>query len=128
MNENYSVSNETTGQVKLVSAKVLMANIGDTGISQTLIQNPSIFQNTLGKLDKLEFKIYYDDDTLTPAWLYLPFFLSISEWNATVQIDEEVGYVNQHGDWSRKPTVPVPKNPNVTPFIGYTHKSNSVNT
>ena len=73
MNENYMIGNETTSQVKLVAAKILMANVGDSGISQTLIQNPSIFENTLGKLDRLNIKIYYDNDTITPAWLLLPF-------------------------------------------------------
>lgn len=43
MNEDYAIGNDTTGQIKLVAAKILMGNVGDSGISQTLIQNPSIF-------------------------------------------------------------------------------------
>ena len=127
MNEDYMVSNETTGQVKLMAAKILMGNVGDTGISQTLIQNPSIFEATLGKLDRLNFKIYYDDDNLTPAWLYLPFLLDVNEWNATFQVDEEIGFANQHSGWGNRPSIPVPANPNDTPYLGFTHRNNPNN-
>ena len=121
MNENYAIGNDTTGQIKLVAAKILMANIGDSGISQTLIQNPSIFENTLGKLDKLSFKIYYDDAAISPAWNYLPFQFEINEWNATFQIDEEIGFINQDENWQTTPSIPVPTNPDNMPYI-YLHK------
>ena len=117
MNENYSIANDTTGQLKLVAAKILMANVGDSGISQTLIQNPSIFENTLGKLDRLNIKLYYDDSALTPAWLYLPFQYDVNEWNATFQIDEEVGFINQVDNWPLVPSIPIPKNPNELSYI-----------
>jgi hypothetical protein len=117
MNENYSIGSDTTGQIKLVAAKILMGNIGDSGISQTLIQNPSIFENTLGKLDKLNIKIYYDDTNITPVWKFLPFPFDVNEWNATFQIDEEVGFINQADDWPAAPSIPVPTNPNDTPYI-----------
>ena len=117
MNENYSVGNDTTGQIKLVAAKILMGNVGDSGVSQTLIQNPSIFENTLGKLDRLNIKIYYDDPSLTPAWLYLPFQYDVNEWNATFQIDEEVGFINQADNWPLVPSIPIPKNPNELSYI-----------
>lgn len=122
MPENYTISNETTGQVKLIAAKILMGNVGDTGISQTLIQNPSIFENTLGKLDKVSIKIYYDDNAITPAWQYLPFTLSLSEWNATFQIDEQVGFINQNAAWKNTPSVAIPTNPNQTPFLDFVKK------
>ena len=122
MNENYAVGNDTTGQVKFVAAKILMGNVGDSGISQTLIQNPSIFENTLGKLDRLTFKIYYDDPSLTPAWQYLPFQYEVNEWNATFQIDEEVGFINQDASWQTTPTVPIPTNPNDSSYLYYTKK------
>lgn len=127
MPENYHISNEGTGQVKFVSGKILMADIGNTGVSQTVIQNPSIFENALGKLDKLEFKIYYDDYATTPAWLYLPYFLSINEWNATFQIDEQVGLASPDLGWGARPTVPVPEDPNSTPYLFFTHKDNPNN-
>lgn len=127
MPENYNVSNEGTGQVKFVSGKILMADIGNTGVSQTVIQNPTIFENALGKLDKLEFKIYYDDHAMTPAWLYMPYFLSLNEWNATFQIDEQVGLASQDSGWGQRPTVEVPANPDSTPYIHFTHKDNPNN-
>jgi hypothetical protein len=119
MDENYAVNNDSTGQVKLMAAKILMANIGDSGTSQTLIQNPSIFENTLGKLDKLTIKIYFDDAPLTPAWLYLPIQYDVNEWNATFQIDEEVGFINQVENWSSVPTMSIPQNPDNTPYLYY---------
>jgi len=120
MDEKYSVGNDTTGQIKLIAAKILMSNIGDSGISQTLIQNPSIFENTLGKLDRLNIKIYYDDPAITPAWLYLPFQYDVNEWDATFQIDEEVGFINQNAAWSNVPSIPIPKDPKETPYIYFT--------
>jgi hypothetical protein len=122
MNENVTVSQDTTGQLKFVAAKILMGAVGDSGLSQTLIQNPSIFENTLGKLDRLSFKIYYDDPNLTPAWLLVPFQYDINEWNATFQIDEEVGFINQHPSWTDVPSLPIPDNPNDTSYIYYDTK------
>jgi len=128
MPENYNVTNETTGQVKLMCAKILMGALGDTGISQTVIQNPSLFENGLGKLDKLDIKIYYDDQNISPAWVYQPYNLDFLEWNATFQIDEEVGFANRATGWGTKPTVPVPANPDHTPYLFYTHKNNPNNS
>lgn len=128
MPENYNVSNETTGQVKLMCAKILMGALGDTGISQTVIQNPSLFENGLGKLDRLDIKIYYDDQNITPAWIYQPYNLDFLEWNATFQVDEEVGFANRATGWGTKPTVPVPKNPDHTPYLFFTHKNNPNNS
>ena len=127
MNENNAITNETTGQVKLMAAKILMGNVGDTGISQTLIQNPSLFENGLGKLDKLSIKVYNDDDSLTPAWLSLPFVIQLNEWDATFQIDEEIGFANQNSGWGNRPSIPVPENPDDTPYIHFTHRNNPNN-
>lgn len=128
MPENYNITNETTGQVKLVAAKILMGQAGDSGISQTVIQNPSLFENTLGKLDRLDFKLYYDDQAITPAWLYAPYQFDFSEWNATFQVDEEVGFANRATGWGSKPSIPVPENANDTPYIFFSHKDNPNNS
>ena len=117
MNENYTISNETTGQVKYVCAKVLMANVDNTNQSQALIQNPIVFDQPLGKLDRLSFKIYFDDDSLTPAWLYIPSYLDINEWNATFQIEEEIGYANVDAGWGETPTIPIPSNPDAMQYL-----------
>uniref|UniRef100_A0A6C0IGY6 Uncharacterized protein n=1 Tax=viral metagenome TaxID=1070528 RepID=A0A6C0IGY6_9ZZZZ len=127
MNENNAITNETTGQVKLMAAKILMGNVGDTGISQTLIQNPSLFENGLGKLDKLNIKVYNDDDSLTPAWLSLPFVIQLNEWDATFQIDEEIGFANQNSGFGNRPSIPVPEDPDDTPYIHFTHRNNPNN-
>ena len=128
MPEDYSKGNDTTGQVKLISGKILMEAIGNSGVSQTVIQNPTVFENALGRLDKLDIRIYYDDDAITPAWLYLPYFLSIQEWDATFQIDEQVGFANQSTGWGARPSIPVPENPDSTPYLHFTHKNNPNNS
>ena len=128
MPENYNITNETTGQVKLVAAKILMSEPGSGGISQTVIQNPSLFENTLGKLDRLDFKLYYDDQAITPCWLYQPYFFDFTEWNATFQIDEEIGFANRNSGWGGKPSISVPENPSDTPYIFFTHRDNPNNS
>lgn len=127
MPEDYSRGNDPTGQVKFISGKILMGALGDTGVSQTVIQNPTIFENTLGKLDHLDFKIFYDDAQLTPAWRYLPFFVNISEWDATFQIDEQVGFANQGEGWGPRPTLAIPENPDATPYLYYMPKGDDNN-
>ena len=127
MAENNTITNETTGQVKLMAGKILMGNVGDTSVSQTIIQNPSLFENTLGKLDKLSIKIYIDDNAITPAWFYLPFTLPLSEWDATFQIDEEVGQASRTTGWGTRPSIPIPVNPDNTPYLHVTHRNNPNN-
>lgn len=106
MPENYNITNETTGQSKIMYAKILTGGIGANEMSQSCIQNPIVFQNPLGKLDKLICKIYLDDEELTPMWLFSPFFEKRDEWNATFQIDEEVGFADKNAGWGTNPTIP----------------------
>jgi hypothetical protein len=129
MPEDYSVTgNETTGQVKLMFAKIMFAGIGSGGQSQTLFQNPLTFETPLGKLDHLTFKIYYDDAALTPVWLSSPFPALVNEWNATINIEEEIGVASRATAWGPNPTIPIPANPNATQFLALTSKDNPVNT
>ena len=128
MNENYNISNETTGQVKLMYAKILTGGLGAGEISQTVIQNPVIFENPLGKLDRLQFKIYYDDDSLTPAWLVVPFEVGFNDWDATFQIDEEVGFADRNAGFSGNiPTIPIPNNPSAFQYMALTSTNNTLN-
>jgi hypothetical protein len=127
MNENYTVSNETTGQVKLIAAKILLAGVGAGEVTETAIQNPILFDTPLGKLDKLEFKIYADDANLTPMWLYFPFDIGINEWDATFQIDEEVSFANRNSGWGTNPTVPIPNNPDALQYLALTGPNNPNN-
>jgi hypothetical protein len=127
MQENYDISNQTTSQIKLMSAKILTGGVGAGEITETCIQNPILFENTLGKLDKLEFKIYADDNVLTPLWLYFPFELAINEWDATFQIDEEIAYADRTTGWGSRPTVPMPTNPALMPYLALTGPGNPNN-
>ena len=120
MPENYNISNETTGQTKLMYAKILTAGLGAGETSQTCIQNPIVFTNPLGKLDKLSFKIYIDNESLTPMWRISPFGSQINEWNATFQIDEQVGYTDEKEGWGTNPTIPISSNPASFPYMGLT--------
>jgi hypothetical protein len=127
MPENYGVSNETTGQVKLMFAKIMFSGIGNSGESQTLFQNPLEFETPLGKLDRFTFKIYYDDAAITPVWLASPFSSVAQEWNAIINIEEEVSKAGRTTGWGPNPTIPVPSNPNATPYLSYTSKDNPNN-
>jgi hypothetical protein len=127
MPENYAVSNETTGQVKLMFAKIMFTGIGKSGDSQTLFQNPLVFETPLGKLDRFTFKIYYDDAALTPVWLANPFVQAETEWNAIINIEEEVSQASRTTGWGPNPTIPIPSNPNATPYLSYTTKDNPNN-
>jgi hypothetical protein len=128
MNENYNISNETTGQVKLMYAKILTGGLGAGEVAQTVIQNPVVFENPLGKLDRLQFKIYYDDESLTPGWLVVPFEVGFNDWDATFQIDEEIGFADRNAGFSGQiPTVPIPNNPSALQYMALTSTNNSLN-
>jgi hypothetical protein len=57
----------------------------------------------------------------------MPYYLDINEWNATFQIDEEIGFANQASGWGSRPTIPIPDDPDHTPYIHMTHKDNPNN-
>jgi len=123
MNENYSVSNETTGQIKLMSAKILLQGVATGETSETAIQNPILFETPVGKLDKLELKMYADDGSLTPMWLFFPFDLGINEWDATFQIDEEIALADRNSGFSGNiPTIPIPSDPSGFQYMALTEK------
>jgi hypothetical protein len=119
MNEVYNITNETTGQVDLMCAKILMQGVGSGEVSETAIQNPILFETPLGKLSKLTFKMYADDTALTPLWKGFPFDIGINEWDATFQIDEEIGYADRNAGFSGNiPTIPIPTNPDGFQYMG----------
>jgi hypothetical protein len=128
MNENYSVTNETTGEVRLFCAKILAAgSAGDGGVTQTCVQNPILFENYLGKLDKLSFSIFADDDYLTPMWRLVPFPLQYQEWTATFQIDEQIALADRDSGFGAYPTIPIPDNPGLMPYMGLSRPGNPNN-
>ncbi len=110
MNENLEITNETTGQVKYITAKILTSGLGSNDISQTCILNPIFFDGTLGKLDKLTIRLLIDDAALTPLDLYFPFDLPFTEWDATFQIDEEIAQADKSNIYDVVPSVQIPAN------------------
>ena len=129
MPEDYSVTgNETTSQVKLMFAKIIFSGIGTSKDSQTLFQNPLIFETPLAKLDHLTFKIYYDDAAITPVWLSSPFPQLVNEWNGTINIEEEIASAPRNSSgWGPNPTLPIPENPNALPYLAVTPNDNPLN-
>jgi hypothetical protein len=90
-----------------------------------VIQNPIMFENYLGKLDKLTFKIFYNDNALTPVWQQIPFGdLTFNEWEATFQIEEAIGFADRNTGFGEKPTIPIPDNPNDMPYLVLTQPNN----
>lgn len=128
MNENYNISNQTTGQIKLMAAKILLQGVATGETSETAIQNPILFETPLGKLDKLEFKIYADDAPLTPMWQFFPFEIGLNEWNATFQIDEEIAFASRDTGFSGNiPTLPIPTDPAALQYMALTSTNNPNN-
>lgn len=128
MKENIAITNETTGQVDLMAAKILLQGIGTGEVSETAIQNPIIYETPLGKLDRFTFKLYADDPALTPMWLLYPFDVGINEWDATFQIDEEVALANRNAGFSGNvPTIPIPNNPAAFQYMALTSSNNPLN-
>lgn len=110
--ENYTVSNETTGQTKYVIGKILTIGQDFLGVSQTVIQNPARFVPPLGKLDKLEFTLLLDD--LTPLAQFFPFGFDFTNWDAVFQIDEEVASIDRENQLTTVPTIGI--SPGKLPF------------
>ena len=103
--ENVALTNETTGQTKLVLGKILMTGLTFLGVSQTIIQQPAVFSPPIGKLDKLEFNMLLDDGT--PLADVFPFNYDSTNWDAVFQIDEEIATIDRTKDLTETPTVPL---------------------
>jgi len=107
--EQYNISNETTGEHKVVLGKLLTEGTGLSDITQTIVQLPAKFETPLGALDHLSFTLLLD--TLIPIATLFPFPLEGSEWNGILQIDEEVGTLDRDTDLAPTPTVQWPGKP-----------------
>lgn len=114
MNENFNVTNESTAETKVVLGKLLTEGSGLQDITQTIIQQPAQFDPPLGKIDKFEFQLLLGANQLIPIDKLFPFELEGSEWDAVIQIDEEVPTLDRDVDLTTVPTVEWP--PDERPF------------
>ena len=88
--ENYNITNESTGQYKKVFGKILIQGLTAGQVAQTIIQVPARFPiSPLASLDHFSFNFFLD--TMVPVNQLYPFVLSGTDWNAIIQIDEQVG-------------------------------------
>jgi len=92
--ENYNITNESTGQYKKVFGKILIQGLTSGQVAQTIIQVPARFPiSPLASLDHFSFNFFLD--TMVPVNQLYPFVLSGTEWNAIIQIDEQVGAMGE---------------------------------
>lgn len=103
--ENVTITNEPVSEGKVVLGKLLTQGAGLSDITQTIIQNPAQFFTPVGKLDRLHFTMLLDD--LTPLSALFPFDFAFTDWDAVIQIDEEINTMERAGELSTVPRVPL---------------------
>jgi hypothetical protein len=90
--EDYTISNEGTGECKKVFGKLLTQGSSAGSVTQTIVQIPARFPVTspLASLDHFTFNFLLD--TMVPLSKLYPFVPndSTTNWNAILQIDELV--------------------------------------
>jgi hypothetical protein len=101
--ENYTITNEPVSESKVVLGKLLTEGAGLSDTIQSIIQSPAQFFTPLGKLDKLHFTMLLDD--LTPLSKLFPFDFAFTDWDGTIQIDEEIHTLDRDKDLSTVPTI-----------------------
>ena len=101
--ENYNITNETTGEHKVVLGKILTEGSGLQDVTQTVVQLPAKFDTPLSTIDHFSFNLLLD--TLTPLSRIFPFQLAGSDWDGILQIDEEVGTLDRDTDLAPVPTI-----------------------
>lgn len=104
--ENLRLTNEPVAEAKVVLGKILTMGLGVGDVTQSIIQSPAQFFTPLGKLDHLHFSLLLDD--LVPLASLYPYDFGFMDWNATIQIDEEVGMLGRGTELTTVPTVNVP--------------------
>jgi len=90
--ENYNISNETTSSYRLMMGKIPSRNasLSPGSIMTTIIQSPAKFDTVpLASLDHFTFRFYLDD--MVPLDLLYPFKMTGTNWDAVIQIDEQIG-------------------------------------
>ena len=90
--ENFNISNETTSSYHLMMGKIPSRNaaLSPGSILTTIIQAPARFDTVpLASLDHFTFRFYLDD--MVPLDLLYPFRVYGTDWDAVIQIDEQIG-------------------------------------
>ena len=90
--ENFNISNETTSSYRLMMGKIPSRNaaLSPGSVMTTIIQAPAKFDAVpLASLDHFTFRFYLDD--MVPLDLLYPFKVSGTDWDAVIQIDEQIG-------------------------------------
>jgi hypothetical protein len=88
-NENYTQSNQSTGECNMVFGKLLTQGSSPGAFTQTIVQVPATFTTApLASLDRLSFSFFLDN--MVPLNKLFPFQLSGTDWDAIIEIDENV--------------------------------------
>uniref|UniRef100_A0A6C0DHT0 Uncharacterized protein n=1 Tax=viral metagenome TaxID=1070528 RepID=A0A6C0DHT0_9ZZZZ len=87
--QNISITQETTSEYNAVLGKILTEGTGVDTSTQAIVQSPARFNPPLANIDHVTFQLLLDD--LTPFNLVVPFEVPRSAWNGIIQIDEEIG-------------------------------------
>jgi hypothetical protein len=88
--ENFNITNEPTGEYRKVFGKLLTQGSTSGQITQTIVQVPAKFPVApLASLDHFTFNFFLD--TMVPLNRLYPFLTTGTDWNAIIQIDEQVG-------------------------------------
>jgi hypothetical protein len=104
--EEYRISNETAGEHHVVLGKLLTEGSGLSDITQTIVQSPAKFDTPLASIDQFTFTLLLSD--LEPVAQAFPFDITGTDWDAVIQVDEEVGTLDRETQLSSVPTVAWP--------------------
>jgi hypothetical protein len=92
--QDITVTQETTGEYNTVLGKILTEGTGVQTSTQAIVQSPARFNPPLANVDHVTFQLLLDD--LTPFNLVVPFEVPNSAWNGILQIDQEVGIIENN--------------------------------
>jgi len=88
--ENRAATNETTGECKSMFGMLLTAGSRPNDFTQTIVQVPAVYTTSpLASLDHFSFTFFLDN--MVPIHKLFPFQLTGTDWNAIIQIDENIG-------------------------------------
>jgi hypothetical protein len=92
--QDITITQETTGEYNTVLGKILTEGTGVQTSTQAIVQSPARFNPPLANMDHVTFQLLLDD--LTPFNLVIPFEIPDSAWNGILQIDQEVGIIENN--------------------------------